>query len=99
MLAYVIVFLLIGDVLVKPIVAAAGRDISHWFDKESGNVSVSFAIGKLISASLTESDFVTRIPRPMTCIHTYVCKTNRDPSILPSSCMHLHVLLISVIHT
>ena len=71
MLAYVIDFLLIGDVLVKPIVAAAGRDISHWFDKESGNVSVSFAIGKLISASLTR----VRLCYPHTTandMHTYV---------------------------
>ena len=27
-----------GDVLLKPIVAAAGTDISHWFEPETGEV-------------------------------------------------------------
>ena len=28
-----------GDVLLKPIIANAGRDISHWFNSEDGEVS------------------------------------------------------------
>lgn len=29
----------LGDLLLKPIIASAGKDISHWFDKKTGDVS------------------------------------------------------------
>ena len=29
----------VGNVLLKPIIAAAGKDISHWFNAETGDVS------------------------------------------------------------
>lgn len=29
-----------GDVLLKPIIEAAGKDISHWFDKKTKDVSI-----------------------------------------------------------
>lgn len=29
-----------GDLLLKPIVASAGKDISHWFDNKTGDVSM-----------------------------------------------------------
>ena len=32
---------LLGDVLLKPIVAAGGKDISHWFDKKTKDVSTT----------------------------------------------------------
>jgi len=28
-----------GDILLKPIISSAGKDISHWFEKKSGDVS------------------------------------------------------------
>ena len=31
-----------GDVLLKPIVQAAGKDISHWFDPKTKDVSGDF---------------------------------------------------------
>ena len=34
------VFTLIGDVLLKPVIEAAGKDISHWFDKKTKDVSI-----------------------------------------------------------
>ena len=30
---------LTGDVLLKPIIETAGKDISHWFDKKTKDVS------------------------------------------------------------
>lgn len=30
-----------GDVLLKPVVAHAGKDISHWFDPQTGDVSIN----------------------------------------------------------
>jgi len=29
----------LGDVLLKPIIEAAGKDITHWFDKKTKDVS------------------------------------------------------------
>ena len=30
---------ILGDVLLKPIIEAAGKDITHWFDKKTKDVS------------------------------------------------------------
>ena len=32
-------FFVPGDVLLKPIIQEAGKDISHWFDKKTRDVS------------------------------------------------------------
>lgn len=29
----------VGDVLLKPVIEAAGKDITHWFDKKTKDVS------------------------------------------------------------
>ena len=34
-------FLHTGDVLLKPVIAAAGKDISHWFDKKTKEVRLT----------------------------------------------------------
>lgn len=36
---YLCVICTIGDVLLKPIIAHAGKDISHWFNKDTHDVS------------------------------------------------------------
>lgn len=36
-----VILFLLGDVLLKPIVANAGKDISHWFDPDTKDVSRS----------------------------------------------------------
>ena len=32
------VSIILGDVLLKPIIEAAGKDITHWFDKKTKDV-------------------------------------------------------------
>ena len=32
------VLTILGDVLLKPVIEAAGKDISHWFDKKTKDV-------------------------------------------------------------
>ena len=46
-----------GDILLKPIMANAGKDISHWFDSETGDVSCSGTPG---------TDMLV-------CIYVYAC--------------------------
>jgi len=40
------VICLTGDVLLKPIVQSAGKDISHWFDPKTKDVSKSMALSQ-----------------------------------------------------
>lgn len=56
-----------GDILLKPIMANAGKDISHWFDSETRDVSCSVTPG----ADMVVCTYVR--------ICTYVC----DHAVLP----------------
>ena len=38
-LVMIFLFFVPGDVLLKPIIQEAGKDISHWFDKKTRDVS------------------------------------------------------------
>ena len=53
----------LGDVLLKPILNSAGKDISNWFDKKTGNVRTKILFTKKISRrSIYYSFAPTSIP-------------------------------------
>ena len=47
-------FVIEGDVLLKPIIEAAGKDITHWFDKKTKDVCIPW---KCFSALLLAQNY------------------------------------------
>lgn len=80
-----------GDILLKPIMSNAGKDISHWFDRETGEVSVTALLGVACCTQSSGSTCsVSCTVSKRLCVKIQLMYTNR---ILHFSCTHVRAFV------